>query len=156
FVTQDRANFGNAVLSMTGKGTYILTRDSAAAGAAGLDPGDYFNLQWLSGSYIGINGGHFSVYQVLSHTFFEITEDGSGALVGTVGGMVPWSTPEGTLKHGTPVPHIWGPYSTGQTGAYIFGVGNPEAPGDLYWTNGNDPDACDVVNSITVTSGTEP
>jgi hypothetical protein len=143
FVTQDRAHFGNATLSATGTGTYILTRST----------GDYFNTRWFQGSYIGVNQGNFSIFQVLSDTVLELTEDASGAVEG---GAVPWSTPEGTLKHGTALPHIWGPFSTGTGGAFVFGVGNAEAPGDLYWTNGNDPDSTDVVNSLTVTSATEP
>lgn len=143
FVSQDRAYFGAGVLAATGNGTYRLTRST----------GDFFNPRWLSGSYVGINGGNYSIFQVISDTVLEITENGSGA---AEVGAVAWSTPEGTLKYGTPLPHIWGPYATGSGGTYVFGVGNPEAPGDLYWTNGNDPDSADVVNVMTVTSPTEP
>lgn len=143
FVTQDRACFGNAFLAVQPNGTYRLTVSS----------GDLFNTRWLPGSYIGVNGGNFSIHQVISTTVLELAEDASGAVEA---GAVPWSTPEGTLKWGTPMQHIWGPFSTGTGGSYIFGVGNPEAPGDLYWTNGNDPDSTDVINSLHVTSASEP
>jgi hypothetical protein len=52
-----------------------------------------------------------------------------------------------------PLPYLWGP--TDNT-AYMFGVGDPDNPGTLYFTKGNNPDSAPDTNSIVVTSPAEP
>jgi hypothetical protein len=148
FVTQDIARFnspGNlGTVSLSFHGTFLLN-------ATG---GDTFKLGILPGSAISINNKIFSVYQVISATQLEIYEDATGSL--TNGANVPWAVQAGTLVAGNPLPHIWGPYGTGQGGAFIFGVGDVNNAGTLFWCNGNDPDSTDLVNSLIVTSPSEP
>lgn len=135
--------------------------------ACGLSPGlmalpfsHHFNAGWIRGSFIGINNGSFSIYEASSADQLIITEDLSGMTVGGVpvtnGTLVRWSTHAGTLTMGSPLAHIWGPYGTGQGGAFIFGCGDPNNAGTLYWCNGNDPDSTDIANSLIVTSPSEP
>ncbi len=153
FVTQDNARYStsNGAVTSQANGTWILT-------AGG---GDVFDLNWLPGSVIGIAGGIYNVFQIISATVMEITQDLSTDF--TTGDSVVWATATGILKAGTPLPHIWGPFGLGSGGAYIFGCGcTPGSPsgkadaGTLYWTNGNDPDSTDLPNSLVVTNPSEP
>lgn len=147
FVVQDNARYSstNGTVSINGTGKWILT-----AGGA-----DTFDLNWLPGSIIGIAGGVYNIFQVIDSTHIEVTQDLSPDFTNPTN--VAWATQTGTLKMGAPLPHIWGPYGTGQGGAYIFGCGGSVADaGTLYWTNGNDPDSTDIVNSLVVTSPSEP
>ncbi len=149
FIYQDNAvySINNGTVSVEGKGTYIIT---AASGVG--DP--LFNLNWLPGSVISINFNAWTIFQVRSTTVIEIVEDGAGNIPA---GTYPWATLTGTLTAGGAMPHIWGPYGTGQGGAFIFGCGGANFDaGTLYWTNGNDPDSTDIVNSLVVTSPSEP
>jgi len=126
-------------------GTWVLTSAN-----------DQFDVNWLPGSLISIDNQAYTIYQVISPTELEITEDVSAFLVSSQ--YYPWATATGTLKAGAALPHMWGPYGTGGTGgAYIFGCGGTHADsGTLYWTNGNDPDSTDLPNSLIVTSPSEP
>jgi hypothetical protein len=112
-----------------------------------------FNTNWLPGSTITVFGHAFTIYQVISPTKLELMDDATGILVR--GDSYPWSIAAGTLKAGTPLAHLWGPYGVGQSGSYLFACGDQNSTGTLYWTNGNDPDSTDIVNNIVVTSPSE-
>jgi hypothetical protein len=140
-------NLGTASLVSDGNATntiWILT-----AGA-----GDTFNSGLLPGSVISINNTAFTVYQVRSSTVIEIAEDATGIL--TNGSTYAWAIPAGQIIAGQGAQHMWGPYGTGVSGSVIFGCGVANAAGILFWTNGNDPDSSDIVNSLQVTSPSEP
>lgn len=144
FPIPDIGHFGTGNLAQNGAGKWIFTWAT----------GDKFNIGWLPGSTIGINNAPvFTIYQVISTTQIELTEDGTR--VGA-GGPFPYAVPTGTIAVGQPVRHIWGPWGTGQTGAFTFGCGNIQAPGTLFWCNGNDPDSSDTYNSLQVTDPSEP
>jgi hypothetical protein len=144
FVTQDVARSGTGVVSQPfGNGVWMLAWASGPA----------FNVDWLPGSTIYINGKAFTVYQLRDNADLEIAQDATGSL--TPGQVVNWSLPAGTLTAGQPLPHLWGVYGVGQGASYLFACGDPNGPGTLYWTNGNDPDSTDVVNNIQVTSPSE-
>lgn len=147
FITQDAARYSTTNGTMTqagGTGIWTITVGGT----------ETFNVNWLPGSFISINNNLWTIYQVRSTTVIEIVEDATGNLVS--GNTYPWATVTGTLLAGQPLPHIWGPFGTGSSGAYIFGCGDPNSAGTLFWTNGNDPDSTDVVNSLVVTSPSEP
>lgn len=146
FVVPDLAHFGaNGRANVTGNGAWVITR-------TGGDPA--FNVNWLPGSSISVNSVLFTIYQVRDVNTIELAEDATGIL--TNGVSYPWSTAAGILAAGTPMPHIWGVYGLGQSASFIFGCGTILAPGTLFWTNGNDPDSTDLVNSLVVTSPSEP
>lgn len=56
---------------------------------------------------------------------------------------------------GQPLPFIFGP-GGGAGGQFVFGLGDPDNPGNLYWMNGNDPDSTRSSNFIEITSHSEP
>lgn len=55
-------------------------------------------------------------------------------------------------KKGSSLPVIFGPF----LGKYIFGLGCSEQPGMLYWCNEQQPDSWSPLNSIEITSPTDP
>src|SRR5215471_10975964 len=141
FVTQDIARTGSASVQQPYGGQIsVLWWTSGPA----------FNMNWLPGSTIYVNGVACTIYQVRSDSVLELAEDITGVL--TVGSTYDWSIEAGTLMAGQPLPHLWGVYGVGQSASYLFACGDKNAPGTLYWTNGNDPDSTDIVNNIIVTS----
>lgn len=146
FVTQDNARYsttGGTVNLINGK-WYLDT------GA-----GDQFDVNWLPGNVISINNNDYTIHQVITPSRLEVEQDLGGIL--TSGSSYPWATQTGILRAGAPLSHIWGPYGIGQAGAYVFGCGGVNCDaGTLYWTNGNDPDSSDLINSVLVTSPSEP
>lgn len=160
FVTQDVAHSGLGTITGDDNpavnGRYYITLDATAP--------DLFKTGWVPGSniYLGLPGHSqiaCTIYQVISPTIIEISEDITSQIAagllnyGTDG--TSWSINAGTLTAGQPLSHLWGPYGLGQSGMYLFACGDPNNPGTLYWTNGNDPDSTDVVNSIVVASPSE-
>jgi len=150
FVTQDIARKGSGALARMPNGEWILNTIA----------GDPFNLDWLQGSTIyigragsGAVGTAYTIYEVGDPNNLVVAENLEGSF--SVGDPVDWSTNAGTLMSGQPMSHLWGPYGIGQSGSYLFACGDPNAPGTLYWTNGNDPDSTDIVNNIIVTSPSE-
>lgn len=149
FPMQDIGRFGTGKATQTANNVWTFQWQS----------GDAFNAGLLQGSTISINNALFTVYQVRnggasSLAVIELAGDATGIL--TSGSTYNWAIPAGQIIMGQPCPHIWGPYGTGITGSYIFGCGNSNAPGTLFWTNGNDPDSSDLANSLVVTSPSEP
>jgi hypothetical protein len=63
---------------------------------------------------------------------------------------VPFSSVDndGNSLNGVPMPYIWGPF----IGKYLFGAGDPNRPGYVYWTNSERPDTADVSNNIQVSA----
>lgn len=55
-------------------------------------------------------------------------------------------------KLGSPLPVLFGPYM----GKYVFGLGDPNSPGTLYWCNPQYPDYWSPLNAIEVTQPDEP
>lgn len=144
FPIPDIGHFGTGNLAQNGAGKWIFSWAT----------GQKFNVGWLPGSTIGINNAPvFTIYQVIDNQTIELTEDATRVGAGT---GYPYAVPTGTIAAGQAVKHIWGPWGTGQTGAFIFGCGNQMAPGTLFWCNGNDPDSSDTYNSLQVTDPSEP
>lgn len=146
FIVPDRNRSGMGSVTVQPNGTFFLTVTS----------GDHIDAGVLQGSLISINNSNFHIYEVEGTGLggCELAEDATGIL--SNGGVYAWTLPSGTLVAGTPCPHIWGPYGTGVAGAVLFGCGAADAAGTLFWTNGNDPDSTDLVNSLVVTSASEP
>jgi hypothetical protein len=110
--------------------------------------GDNFNVQWVRGSQIIINGKLYSFYtNPTSTTRVEINENGGTQT------NVSWQMPE-PLLDSQGLPAVFGPYS-GASGEFFFGVGDPTNPGFLVWTNGNDPESASDVNFLELCSPSE-
>lgn len=110
--------------------------------------GDPFNVRWSPGSQIIVGGLAYTLYDSPeSTTRLQIVES-AGAQSGAH-----FSVPEATL-FGTPLPYQC---DGGNLNAnVIFGAGDPNNPGILYWTNPSDPDTASDTHSIEVTSPSEP
>lgn len=117
--------------------------------------GNKFDTRWAPGTEIKIAGIPYTLFAqprtfsglpAPEADFLEIVES-AGAQVG-----VAFVVEEPVLL-GQPIQVTWGP--TPDTGQ-IFACGDPRNPGKLYWTNPNDPDSADEVNSVEVTQPTEP
>lgn len=112
--------------------------------------GDTFNTNWILGTQIVVAGIACTIRRIQSTGTLYLEED-----IGALGAGKSWST-TGALQSGTPLGRVWGPYGGGQSGLTLFACGDPRAPGTFYWTNGNDPDTTSQVNSLELSSPSEP
>lgn len=108
----------------------------------------------LQGTVILIGGIAYQIYATptpltgVTSTFLELT---AGA--GVFGNLsVQIASP---AVYGQPLPLMFGPLE-GPTASFVFGLGDPNNPGLLYWLNGNDPDSMDSKNFLEVTPPSEP
>lgn len=109
--------------------------------------GDAFNLAWAPSTLIIVNGIVTSLYRSpTSTTRLEVIDN-----VGS--GTVTWSIPFPTLLAQT-LPTLFGGSIAGAW--FNMAVGDPNDPGAVHWTNGNDPDSAADSNMLIVTSASEP
>ena len=112
--------------------------------------GDKFNTAWERGTQIVINGIPYTLYaRPSSDQRVELGENAGSQT------SVSYSVPEG-LVAGQPLEHVWGPFGEGQTGIFIFGCGNSQQPGTLFWTRADSPDTASDINQLEITSPAEP
>jgi len=110
--------------------------------------GDLFDLDWAADSAIIINGRATQLYRSPSSTTFLEVVDNCGSGVG-----VPFSLPSPTLLHQN-LSRIFGGFINDVW--FTFAVGDPNDPGVLHWSHGNDPDASSDVNTLYVSNADEP
>lgn len=112
--------------------------------------GDSFNLDWVRGNQILIEGKVYTLYAPPSSSDrLELNESAGNITSAT------FSLPE-PLMDGQALPVIFGPFGTGVSGEFFFGLGDPVNPGYLYWTNGNDPESCGDINILEIAGPSEP
>lgn len=68
---------------------------------------------------------------------------------------VAWEIREPLLT-GKPLPILAGPFGEGFEGLVLFGAGDKNAPGTVYWLDPNSPDTMSDINKLEITSPTEP
>lgn len=112
--------------------------------------GDVFNTNWGRGSQIIVDNIPTSLYTFPTDTTHLEIEKDLGPKTN-----VKWYMPEPRLV-GQPLPVIFGTFGQGETGLIIFGVGDKNAAGTVYWLNGNEPDLMHEENSLEITSPAEP
>jgi hypothetical protein len=111
------------------------------------ESGDIFNIRWLPGTLMTINGTVYDLYnRPTSTTALEVLQS-----VG-IQSNVPYQIQEPILA-AQPMRSMWGP--TDNVG-YAFGCGDPLRPGTLYFCKGNNLDAAPDTNQMEVTSPSEP
>lgn len=110
--------------------------------------GDLFNVLWAPDTLIEVNGFVTQLRTSPTSTSRLEVVDNVGS-----GTAVEFRLPSPTLLSqsmpvlfGGPINNIW----------FHFGCGDPNNPGTLHWTHGNDPDSSSDVNTIIVTSVSEP
>jgi len=111
--------------------------------------GDLFNVNWIPGTDIIINGQIYTLYQVVSTTVLFIVEN-AGFIASTNCFM-----PANEIA-ATPMSAFWGPFGQGESGTVMFACGDVNNPGYLYWTNPDNPDLASDKNFLEVTSPSEP
>lgn len=107
--------------------------------------GDKFDTRWLGGSLVKIGGVEYALYNRpqsdTSMTVFDATNGNNQA----------YEADAPTLA-AQPTSSTWGPTAQGN---FRFGL-DPNNPGDVVWTNGNDPDSAADTNRWNLTSPSEP
>lgn len=137
--------------STVGSGAVITiqTGDELKAYDATTGTGSYDVI----GNSIVVNGRSYTFYRSPDSTSsVEVVED-AGDLDGQSGLSWSMSNPEVAR---TALQRIFGPWGGGQTGEFIFAVGNPNRPGALYWTVGNRPESHSATGVLDITSASEP
>ena len=130
-----------------------------ASGAITWVSGDHFNIRWLPGTLVLINGVAYVLYNRPSdttHMLVYTTTVAAGTITfgyPPVGTGISFAISEPTLA-AEPSPVIWGP-TPDNAGAFYFGL-DPLNPGDLVWSLGNNFDSASDSNRMYVTSPSEP
>lgn len=112
--------------------------------------GDKFNFNWVPGSVIILAGQVCTLYESpLYDTVLTIVESAG------VNANTAFLLPEATIQ-GTTLPAMWGPFGGTDIGNVMFGVGDVNQPGLLYWTKPSRPDNASDRGYVEVTSPSEP
>lgn len=144
WITKDRTLYTSGAVTAAAPGTGIGDGNGSIISGAG------FNPNWLPGTPITVVGGTTAtLIRFISSSQIEVQED-LGA-IGSANIQV-----VGALISGQPLPYVFGPLGSGQSGITFFGCGDPRSPGTIYWTNGNDPDTSNETLSLDITDESEP
>lgn len=112
--------------------------------------GDKLNITYPRGTQIIINGKANKFYSSPADDQHVELENDMGALTNVVFEL------KAPLLTGQPLPVVFGPFGEGNFGLIIFGIGDKNAAGTLYWLDGNSPDTMSDLNSLEITSPSEP
>ena len=111
--------------------------------------GDLFPANLIAGTVILINGVAYQTYgQPLASNVLQLVLS-AGTQLGVSYSIV------SPVIAGTPLPVLFGPLE-GPTASFLFGTGDSDNPGTIYYTNGNDPDSAASTNFIEITPPSEP
>lgn len=112
--------------------------------------GDTFNTTWPRGTQIYINGISNKLYtSPIDSTHISLEKD-VGALTGATFEITD------PLLTAQPLSILAGPFGEGVSGLVIFGAGDKNAAGTLYWLDPNSPDTMSDINKLEITSPSEP
>lgn len=107
---------------------------------------DNKNLKMAPGTIISVDNIDYVLYSPPSDDSTVIVR---GNYIGGAG-TVPYQIQEPTLLHKS-LPFVWGPFEN-----CLLACGDIYRPGNLYWTNPNNPDGASSANNQEVTSPSEP
>lgn len=112
--------------------------------------GDKLNISYPRGVQIVING-------IANRFYANPTDPETVELERDMGNLVdvPFEAEEPLLT-GQPLPVVFGPIGEGNFGLFLFGFGDKNAAGTLYWLDGNSPDTQSELNRLEITSPSEP
>lgn len=111
---------------------------------------DKLNITYPRGTQIIINGIANSFYTNPSDDQHVELEMDMGNLAGVKFEL------QAPLLTGQTLPVIFGPTGKGNAGLTIFGIGDKNAAGTLYWLDGNNPDTQSDLNRLEISSPSEP
>jgi hypothetical protein len=115
--------------------------------------GDNFNVRWLPGTDTIIGGVAYTLYNRPTSTSAMTVVLETGQVVPSPATGLTYEIPEPLLA-AEPSPVEWGP-TPDNAGAFAFAL-DPNNPGDLLWTKGNNFDSAPDTNRQNVTSPNEP
>jgi hypothetical protein len=134
-----------AILDLPKKGTCNI-----AGNILTITGGDNIKTSYALGTRILINNVLNTFYtQPTSTTQVELTDN-----VGTLTG-VPFEIKE-PLMTGQPLPILVGVFGLGNSGLVLFGAGDINAAGSVYWLDPNSPDTMSDTNRLEITPSSEP
>lgn len=118
--------------------------------------GDPFNPRWLPGTIILIGSpsqvAYTAVRRPANATTWDFTNNDPTVTPIPDGTNLTWNIAEPDLA-AQPLPYIFGVTDNIN---YVFGVGDPNRPGTLYWCAGSNLDAWPDTNQMDVTDPSEP
>ena len=135
------------------------TCDVGANGAITWVSGDHFNVRWLPGTIVLIAGVAYILYNRPSSTTAMLVYTTSTTSTGFISFGYPPTGSGVTFQIAAPdlaaqtSPVIWGP-TPDNAGSFYFGL-DPNNPGDLVWSLGNNFDSASGSNRLYVTSPSE-
>jgi hypothetical protein len=139
-VTANGDGLGSTI-TLGGGQSEFMPYDSTAVGTDEYD---------VPGNQIIVQGRSFTFYKSPdSATTVEVVEDADQVTGGN------WIMPNPEVAR-YPLARVFGPWGAGQTGEFIFAVGNPNRPGALYWTTGNRPESHSPTGVLDITSSADP
>lgn len=112
--------------------------------------GDSLNISYPRGTQIVINGIANKFYTNPIDTDRVELEKDMGNLINAKFEI------QEPLLTGQSLPIIFGPTGEGFLGLFIFGLGDKNAAGTIYWLDGNSPDTMSDQNRLEITSPSEP
>lgn len=112
--------------------------------------GDVLDISYPRGTEILINGIANSFYSNPSDVNNVELEIDRGSLVAAEFEI------KSPLLTGQALPVVFGPFGEGNFGLFFFGLGYKKAAGTLYWLDGNSPGTMSDLNSLEITSPSEP
>lgn len=112
--------------------------------------GDMLNVTYPRGTQVVIHGIANKFFSSPTDTDHVELENDMGDLA-----QVKFEIQEPLLT-GQPLPVIFGPTGEGFLGLFIFGLGDKNAAGTVYWLDGNSPDTMSDQNRLEITSPSEP
>ena len=130
-----------------------------ANGAITWVSGDHFNVRWLPGTIVLIAGVAYILYNRPSSTTAMLVYTTSTTSTGFISFGYPPTGSGVTFQIAAPdlaaqtSPVIWGP-TPDNAGSFYFGL-DPNNPGDLVWSLGNNFDSASGSNRLYVTSPSE-
>lgn len=148
------ANSANAVFDFYKPFALIDTPKKGVCSVVGTTltwvSGDILNTTYPRGVLIVVNGIANTFYSNPSDIHHVELEIDMGSLTNVVFEI------EEPLLTGQVLPVIFGPFGEGIAGLYIYGLGDKNAAGTLYWLDGNSPDTMSDLNRLEITSPSEP
>lgn len=112
--------------------------------------GDSLSITYPRGTQIVINGSANKFYTNPIDTDNVELEKDMGNLINVEFEI------QDPLLTGQPLPVIFGPTGEGFLGLFIFGIGDKNNAGTVYWLDGNSPDTMSDTNRLEITPPSEP
>lgn len=155
WLTQDYGKTGTCTVTANGPGLGAILVITGGDNFKAYDSTS-FSPYYTLGNQIFVNGNAFTFYKSPHlETRVELVEDPPAGFTGGT-----FLMPAADCAR-TPLQCAWGPFGGGSTGTFVFACGrssggaDDRAPGSVFWTKGNNPEANPGTANLQITSGSE-